>query len=153
MGYYLRDCTTECGRTAQSFLLTLERRVSYNVLREHVEGSHVWFFLAGAGLGVLIGFQLAKSSAGKHPARMRALVCNSYKGPESIVAIEDQPAPTSCGPDEVLIQVKAASIDPVDLRISFGYGRVIRQQYHRYNKVIRTAQMFAEFLYQSINVF
>lgn len=67
---------------------------------------------------------------------MRALVCNSYQGaPESIAMIDDMVAPSCCGAEDVLIQVKAASIDPLDIKITFGYGKVIRSQYHHYHKV------------------
>jgi len=48
---------------------------------------------------------------------------------------DDVIAPNSCGAEEVLIQVKASSIDPMDIKITLGYGKVIRSQYHHYNKV------------------
>lgn len=95
--------------------------------------SHMYFFIGGAMAGIFIGYSLKQSP--KSLVRMRALVCNSYKGVESISMAEDVIAPTSCGPNEVLIQVKASSLDPVDLRICSGYGKVIRAQYQNYHKV------------------
>lgn len=49
--------------------------------------------------------------------------------------IEDVPAPVITMPDEVLVQVKAASVDLVDIKICSGYGRVLRKQLSQYNHV------------------
>lgn len=69
-------------------------------------------------------------------------MCNSYAGaPESIAMIDDMVAPSSCGTEDVLIQVKATSIDPMDIKITFGYGRVIRNQYHHYHKVLEKCSL------------
>lgn len=95
--------------------------------------SHIYFFIGGVTCGIVIGYHLKQ--APRAMVRMRALVCNSYKGAESIGMAEDVIAPTACGPNEVMIQVKASSLDPIDLRICLGYGRVIRAQYHSYHKV------------------
>ena len=43
--------------------------------------------------------------------------------------------PQVCGNEEVIVQIKAASIDDMDLKISSGYGKVIRRQHHLYSKV------------------
>lgn len=51
--------------------------------------------------------------------------------------IEDAPAPVITMLDEVLVQVKAASVDLVDLKICSGYGRVLRKQLSRYSNVSR----------------
>jgi len=66
---------------------------------------------------------------------MRALVCNAYNGIESITMSEEIPVPQVCGNEEVIVQIKAASIDDMDLKISSGYGKVIRRQHHLYSKV------------------
>lgn len=136
-----KQCVVECLVDLGSTLTSLERRLSANIfhhyLYESVDRTHICFFAVGVGTGLLMGIQLGRSwwaASSRSTARMRAVVCNSYKGAESIAAAEDQPAPSSCGPEEVVIQVRASSIDPVDLRICGGYGRVIRQQYHRYRR-------------------
>jgi NADPH:quinone reductase-like Zn-dependent oxidoreductase len=51
------------------------------------------------------------------------------------MVIEDVPVPVITMLDEVLIQVKAASVDLVDIKICSGYGRVLRKQLSRYNNV------------------
>lgn len=48
---------------------------------------------------------------------------------------EDAPAPVITKPDEVLVQVKAASVDLVDIKICSGYGRVLRKQLSQYSHV------------------
>jgi NADPH:quinone reductase-like Zn-dependent oxidoreductase len=49
--------------------------------------------------------------------------------------IEDAPSPVIRMLDEVLIQVKAASVDLVDIKICSGYGRVLRKQLCQYGHV------------------
>jgi NADPH:quinone reductase-like Zn-dependent oxidoreductase len=49
--------------------------------------------------------------------------------------IEDVPAPVITMLDEVLVQVKAASVDLVDIKICSGYGRVLRKQLSWYSNV------------------
>lgn len=118
-------------------LLQLQSLLSYQVIQYYIssiEQSHIGFLLGGIAIGFFIGMQIKQNV--KPVTRMRALVCNSYKGaPDSISMIDDMVAPSSCGAEDVLIQVKAASIDPIDIKITFGYGKVIRNQYHQYNKV------------------
>src|SRR6202008_635984 len=58
---------------------------------------------------------------------MRALMLTRYGGPEATELRDDVPAP-SAGPKEVLVQVRAAGLNPVDLKIREGKLRVI----HRY---------------------
>jgi NADPH:quinone reductase-like Zn-dependent oxidoreductase len=54
---------------------------------------------------------------------------------KALMVIEDVPVPVITMLDEVLIQVKAASVDLVDIKICSGYGRVLRKQLSRYNHV------------------
>ena len=58
---------------------------------------------------------------------MRALMLTRYGGPEATELRDDVPAP-SAGPKEVLVQVRAAGLNPVDFKIREGKLRVI----HRY---------------------
>lgn len=57
---------------------------------------------------------------------MRALMLTRYGGPEATELRVDVPAP-SAGPQEVLIQVRAAGLNPVDLKTREGKLRVIRR--------------------------
>jgi hypothetical protein len=43
--------------------------------------------------------------------------------------------PSICSPDDVLIQVKSGSVDPIDIKICNGYARVLRKQLNKYNPV------------------
>lgn len=52
---------------------------------------------------------------------MKAAVIHGYGGPD-VFRIEDVPAPV-CGPDDVLIRVKAASVNPVDTKLRRGAMR------------------------------
>lgn len=49
---------------------------------------------------------------------MKALVIHRYGGPE-VLSIEDRPVP-EVGPKDVLIDVKAASLNPIDYKIRNG---------------------------------
>ena len=114
----------------------LKSSLSYRAFQHFiasVDQTHIYLFVSGIFIGFLIGIQFKQNL--KPLTRMRALVCNSYKGAESISMTDDVIAPNSCGAEEVLIQVKASSIDPMDIKITLGYGKVIRSQYHHYNKV------------------
>lgn len=142
-----RFLNTHChwlGQFVQSTVLFFEQKLSqlqsqlsFQVFQHYlsaVDQTHVYFLITGVAIGFFIGIRLKQNS--KPLTRMRALVCNSYKGFESIAMVDDMIAPTNCGPEDVLIQVKAASIDPMDIRITLGYGKVLRQQYHHYHKVL-----------------
>jgi NADPH:quinone reductase-like Zn-dependent oxidoreductase len=54
---------------------------------------------------------------------MKAVIFNRYGGNE-VVEIKDKPKPI-CEPDEVLIKVHAASINPVDWKVRYGHVRII----------------------------
>lgn len=121
----------------QQKLYHLQSMLSFQIIQKYlsaVDQSHIYFLLSGIAIGFIIGIQIKQNV--KPLTRMRALVCNSYAGaPESIAMIDDMVAPNSCGAEDVMIQVKASSIDPIDIKITFGYGKVIRSQYHHYHQV------------------
>jgi alcohol dehydrogenase len=56
---------------------------------------------------------------------MRALMLTRYGGPEATELRDDVPAP-SAGPREVLVQVRAAGLNPVDIKTREGKLKVIR---------------------------
>lgn len=43
--------------------------------------------------------------------------------------------PSLAGPDQMLIEVRAASLDYIDIKICSGYGRVLRRQLHSFTPV------------------
>lgn len=103
-----------------------------------VTRTHIYFggacFLIGGFVGLSIGMRLRNSLVA--PQRMRAVVANSYRGLEAIGVVEDVVAPRIIEPHQVLIQVKAAGIDYLDIKIAEGYGRVLRKQLNKYNSNI-----------------
>jgi NADPH:quinone reductase-like Zn-dependent oxidoreductase len=54
---------------------------------------------------------------------MKAVVFFKYGGNE-VVEIEDVPIPT-CGPEDVMIKVYAAGINPVDWKIRYGHAKIL----------------------------
>lgn len=107
-------------------------------LERRVDQTHLYFCFSGIAIGFLIGVRYSQNA--KTQPRMRALVCNAYNGIESITMSEEIPVPQVCGNEEVIVQIKAASIDDMDLKISSGYGKVIRRQHHLYSKVYGKSQ-------------
>lgn len=57
---------------------------------------------------------------------MRALVLTKYGGPEATELRDDVPVPTP-GPKQVLVQVRAAGLNPVDFKIRRGMLKLIRR--------------------------
>lgn len=51
------------------------------------------------------------------------------------MVVETAIAPDTCGDDEVLINVKAASVQVIDAQICSGYGRALRKILRRLYKV------------------
>lgn len=54
---------------------------------------------------------------------------------QAIAFLEDINTPTVSSPDDVLIEVKAGSVDPIDIKICNGYARILRKQLNKYNPV------------------
>lgn len=54
---------------------------------------------------------------------MKAVRIHQYGGRE-VLSIDDIPAP-DIGPDDVLVRVVAASINPVDWKAEFGLDRIV----------------------------
>ncbi|XP_071536787.1 reticulon-4-interacting protein 1 homolog, mitochondrial-like isoform X2 [Panulirus ornatus] len=100
------------------------------VTRTHIYFGGVCFF-AGGIFGIVVGMRIRNCIVA--PQRMRAVVANSYRGMEAIGVVEDVVAPRIVEPHQVLIQVKAAGIDYLDIKVAEGYGRVLRKQLNKYN--------------------
>nr|CAD7433851.1 unnamed protein product [Timema monikensis] len=90
-------------------------------------------FLFGGLFGVMLGLSWYRPPPPMQ--RMRAVVCTGYYGPDSLATVDDLPVPTISSPDQILVQVKAASVDTVDSKICCGYGRVLRKQLYRHSYV------------------
>ncbi|KAK9752646.1 hypothetical protein QE152_g3975 [Popillia japonica] len=81
--------------------------------------------LVGAVIGFLISYTFPKR---QNVLRcMRAIQSTNYSGVEAVALVEDAFGIRDCGKNEVLINVKAASLNLIDIEISKGYGALIRQ--------------------------
>lgn len=79
----------------------------------------------GGLIGVAVGFAIKKTQT---PYRyMQAVQVVSYMGPESVAVLQDAQAPYECGDFDVLVNVKAASVQVIDAQICCGYGRNFRK--------------------------
>lgn len=116
-------------------LSTVNPRQIYERILTELTHSHLYVggvcFVFGGVVGIAVGIKLKSSVVA--PQKMRAIVANSYRGIEAISVVEDVLAPKIVEPNQVLIQVKAAGIDYMDIKISEGYGRVLRKQLNKYN--------------------
>ncbi|XP_058127094.1 reticulon-4-interacting protein 1 homolog, mitochondrial-like [Anopheles ziemanni] len=86
----------------------------------------VVLFGVGCGLagGCVLGMWIARPYA---PAPcMKAIVCNSFRDPDNLAICPTGP-PSYRSPADVLVRVRAASLQRIDRRLSFGYGRTIRR--------------------------
>lgn len=92
-------------------------------------------FAVGTGFGIMLGLCL-QSPPTPH-SYMKAVAVTNFTGIDAVNLLEDVVAPVIYAPDDVLVQVKAASVDPVDIKISSGYARNLRSQLNRYNPNVK----------------
>uniref|UniRef100_A0A6P7FSR6 Reticulon-4-interacting protein 1, mitochondrial-like isoform X1 n=1 Tax=Diabrotica virgifera virgifera TaxID=50390 RepID=A0A6P7FSR6_DIAVI len=86
------------------------------------------FACGGLVVGGLVGFTIGIAYHKREPILryMQAIHCTNYMGPESVTVAEDAFAPFECTDNCVLVNVKAASIQLIDVQICHGYGRTLR---------------------------
>ncbi|XP_044744976.1 reticulon-4-interacting protein 1, mitochondrial-like [Coccinella septempunctata] len=87
-------------------------------------------FVVGSIIGVVIGLSYHRQESVTR--YMQAVQCRYYSGSESILVSEDAKAPHECAEHEVLIDVKACSVQVLDNYISHGYGRTLRRIMRKY---------------------
>ncbi|XP_023343617.1 reticulon-4-interacting protein 1, mitochondrial isoform X2 [Eurytemora carolleeae] len=92
---------------------------------------------SGLALGAYFGFRIgAVSNRAKalveNTEWMRAATVNSYDGIQGIT-VQNVEVPKVLGDTDILIRVKAASLDPIDIKVSQGYGRGLRELVNKYN--------------------
>nr|XP_022899839.1 reticulon-4-interacting protein 1 homolog, mitochondrial-like isoform X1 [Onthophagus taurus] len=100
-----------------------------------------WIFTSNAtkrdvligGTGIIVGFAIGYyTSRVYYPSKqylgrcMQAVQCLRYSGFVSATVVDDAIGPTSCESNQVLIDVKACSLNKIDKEICHGYGSRIR---------------------------
>nr|XP_012232940.1 PREDICTED: reticulon-4-interacting protein 1 homolog, mitochondrial-like isoform X2 [Linepithema humile] len=87
------------------------------------------FCFTGIALGTVMGYYIGvkwKPVSG-HIHHIKAIVCHHYYGFEDVSLIEDVEMPTIKKSNELLIQVKATSLNVIDTKICYGYSRIYRR--------------------------
>ncbi|XP_051168505.1 reticulon-4-interacting protein 1, mitochondrial-like [Leptopilina boulardi] len=100
-----------------------------NLFSNGVSGREVGFFLIGIATGSLIGFCIGQNwrNSPRHLHNMKAIICHHYKGVEGVCMVEDIEMPMIQKKNELLVQVKAASVHDVDINICHGYYKTYRR--------------------------
>uniref|UniRef100_A0A1B6EVQ0 Enoyl reductase (ER) domain-containing protein n=1 Tax=Cuerna arida TaxID=1464854 RepID=A0A1B6EVQ0_9HEMI len=91
--------------------------------------------LVGTGIGISVG--LCLQSPPRPVSLMKAVTVTGFTGVDAVAYMEDIVTPTICSPDDVLIQVRGGTVDPIDIKICNGYARVLRKQLNKYNPNVR----------------
>ncbi|XP_065200222.1 reticulon-4-interacting protein 1 homolog, mitochondrial-like [Planococcus citri] len=111
------------------------RNFSYSIRlwnRSHAVAGLAGFFVGGC-LFTLLGQHLFTRT--KYLAPMRAVVAKNDRGVQGINYFEEASIPLLSNADEVLIHVKAGSLDPIDIQIALGHGKVLRELFN--NNVLK----------------
>ncbi|KAK2579490.1 hypothetical protein KPH14_010803 [Odynerus spinipes] len=87
------------------------------------------FCIAGITIGTLIGYYIGKNWGryAYHMHHIRAIICHHYIGIEGVSLIDDAEMPMIQRSNDILIQVKAASVNIVDAKICHGYSKTYRR--------------------------
>ncbi|XP_011311493.1 reticulon-4-interacting protein 1, mitochondrial isoform X2 [Fopius arisanus] len=93
------------------------------------------FCALGITIGTLIGYNIGLNwrQTSKRTQYMKAIICHHYVGIEGVAVIDDAELPIIQRSNEVLIQVKAASVNPVDVKICSGYSKYYRRIFNHGN--------------------
>lgn len=102
-----------------------------------VARNNTYFVLLGLGLGTaggcMIGMWLARKSS-TNPI-MKSVACVSFTGNENVILTKTN-LPHLKSTADILVRVRAAAINRLDVEIAQGYGKTLRrilQSYHSYN--------------------
>lgn len=67
------------------------------------------------------------------PEKMRGLVTLKWAEPKDYTIVNDLAVPKITRPDDVLIKVAAASINPVDVKLASGLAKMVQAfEYYQY---------------------
>ncbi|XP_044736509.1 uncharacterized protein LOC123298533 isoform X2 [Chrysoperla carnea] len=123
----LQQCQISLNEFFQSPIETISSLVQF--IKDGDITVNRYSFAAGILVGLFIGI-LIGSKFQTPPIclkLMKSVVCSGYNGIDRIAFVDDIILPAVSRPDQVLVQVKSASIHDVDFQICNGYGRYIRK--------------------------
>ncbi|XP_057327031.1 reticulon-4-interacting protein 1 homolog, mitochondrial-like [Microplitis mediator] len=112
-------------------------RINFRDFYKHLGSLHsgevskrdVAFCTIGLAIGIFIGYNVGlnwKQNV-KRIHYMKAIICHHYMGIEGVSLIDDAEVPSLQRSNELLIQVKAASVNVVDAKICSGYSKAYRR--------------------------
>ncbi|XP_050445675.1 reticulon-4-interacting protein 1 homolog, mitochondrial-like [Cataglyphis hispanica] len=87
------------------------------------------YCLTGIAIGTVIGYYIGVNwkPSSRHMHHIKAIVCHHYYGIEGVFMVDDIEMPTIKKSNDLLIQVKAASLNVIDTKICSGYSRIYRR--------------------------
>ncbi|XP_012166333.1 reticulon-4-interacting protein 1 homolog, mitochondrial [Bombus terrestris] len=87
------------------------------------------FCLTGLVVGTLLGYYAGVNwgHVSHHMHHIKAIICHHYIGIEGVSMIDDAEMPMIERSNELLVQVKAASVNVVDTKICYGYSKIYRR--------------------------
>lgn len=94
-----------------------------------VSNRELAFCLAGLVVGTLLGYyiRITWEHVPRHMHHIKAIICHHYIGIEGVSMIDDAEMPMIERSNELLVQVKAASVNVVDTKICNGYSKIYRR--------------------------
>ncbi|XP_011262065.1 reticulon-4-interacting protein 1, mitochondrial isoform X1 [Camponotus floridanus] len=87
------------------------------------------YCLTGIAIGTVIGYYIGVNwkPPSFHIHHIKAIACHHYYGIEGVLMIDDVEMPTIKKSNDLLIQVKAASLNVIDTKICSGYSKIYRR--------------------------
>ncbi|KAG5888342.1 hypothetical protein JTB14_014571 [Gonioctena quinquepunctata] len=100
-----------------------------NIIGKKWTTRDICFACSGLMVGGLIGLSIGLTIRRKEAVLryMKAIQCNNYLGVWSVTVVEDAFAPYECSEYDVLVNIKAVSVQIIDTQICNGYGRTLRR--------------------------
>ncbi|XP_050080561.1 reticulon-4-interacting protein 1, mitochondrial-like isoform X2 [Anopheles maculipalpis] len=102
--------------------------------RDEIARNNAFAILIGLGFGTTGGFMLGMWLARPHLPTpiMKSIASTSFRDPDNVVVCQTA-VPQFQSSSDILVRVRAASLNRIDRRIAFGYGRTLRRMIRTYN--------------------
>uniref|UniRef100_A0A182IPZ2 Uncharacterized protein n=1 Tax=Anopheles atroparvus TaxID=41427 RepID=A0A182IPZ2_ANOAO len=102
--------------------------------RDEIARNNAFAILIGLGFGTTGGFMLGMWIARPHLPTpiMKSIASTSFRDPDNVVVCQTA-VPQFRSSSDILVRVRAASLNRIDRRIAFGYGRTLRRMLRAYN--------------------